>query len=100
MGVGSEQHMSIQDVVIQALSAVKDLGVVSIASDEDVFSKFALNSMEIFSVLVKLENTFDIVIGEDPSEFDRIRSFAGLIELLQEKVHATAPASEAGRPSA
>lgn len=80
--------MSIQDSVIQAVSEAGELVVDSVAKDEDVFVKFDLNSMQIFSVLVKLEKRHGIVIGEDASEFERIRTFSGLCELVGEKIAA------------
>ncbi len=84
------EQPGVQAVVIQALQRAKSLELVSIADDEDVFSKFALNSMEVLSVIVDLERTFGIVIGEEPSEFDRIRSFAGLKQLVSEKILSAA----------
>ena len=78
--------VSIREVIVQTLRTSAKVDVRSVDDDEDIFSKYGLSSMEIFSVLIKLERTFDIVIGEVASEFDRIRTFGGLTTLLSEKI--------------
>lgn len=92
----SEESSAVRDAVLAAVRAAKDGADVAVLDDEDVFDKFGLNSLEIFGVLVQLEKEFAIVIGEEAGEFDRIRTFLGLQQLVAEKARAGAPARGVG----
>jgi acyl carrier protein len=88
----SDHRDQIHEIVLRVVAATTKNVIGPIADDEDVFTKCSLNSMEIVSVLVALETTFDVVLGEDASEFPRMRTFAGLCGLLRDKL-PTEPAS-------
>lgn len=85
MSLEQRERDAIHELILRTVSASKDNLVADVGDDDDVFAKFGLNSMETFGVLVKFEKTLDIVIGEEPAEFDRIRTLSGLRSLLVEK---------------
>jgi len=80
-------EMAIRSIVLQSLRDVKGSDLPEVEPNEDAFIKFGLTSLEIFSVLVKLEKALGVVIGQSLSDFERIRTFGGLQGLLLEKVN-------------
>lgn len=85
MSLGLEPNQ-LRGVIDDVLRATRGLSTAGLEEQDDLFAKLGLNSVETFAVLVKLENALDIILGEDPSEFDRIRTLGGLESLLSEKV--------------
>jgi acyl carrier protein len=54
----------------------------------DELSTLGLDSVEILKILIRLEARFEIVIGDDTSDFERIKTVDGLTRLVREKVDA------------
>jgi acyl carrier protein len=90
MNADEPGNTPIRDRILEAVLVGKISTQVAVGDHEDVFAKFGLNSLETFQVLVRLEKMFDIVIGEEPTEFDRIRTLGGFSELVTEKVRENA----------
>jgi acyl carrier protein len=86
---------SVRSVVLRTFADTKKLETAVVADGDDPFAVYALDSLQIFAVISRLERAFDIVIGESLSEFDRIRTFVGLTDLILEKTNAPRGESEA-----
>ena len=84
--MSESQQRRIHASILEAVMAAKRTDADGVSDDEDVFEKFGLNSMDTFRALVRLEKELDVVIGEEPSEFERIKTLGGLRALLLEKV--------------
>jgi acyl carrier protein len=78
----------IHETILGTLGADRKTRPAVIAEGDDVFSVYGMNSLETFRAIVKLEKAFGIEIGEQPSEFERVRTFAGLKLLVAEKLAA------------
>lgn len=79
---------SVRNAVLRTFAETKKVEAGAVGDGDDPFSVYALDSLQIFAVISQLERTFDIVIGENLSEFDRIRTFVGLTDLILEKTGA------------
>ena len=76
----------IRDIIINAFQEVSGSKADSIDDEENIFSKFGLDSMNTIALIGKLEGHFQIVIGEDVSDFVRMRTYSGLFSLVLEKI--------------
>jgi len=84
--IGPAPSAQVRDTIIKILGEVKG-GESGVAPDgAEVFA--ALDSLQMITAIIRLEAAFGIVIGEDPFELERIRTFGGLFELVSEKVQA------------
>ena len=75
----------IENAIVAALREILQRDPGPIGKDENIFSKFDLDSMATINVLSKLEKRFDIVIGEDIADFDLIKTLSGFKQLIGEK---------------
>ena len=69
-------------LVAESIEQTKQVDVPAIGEDEDIFVRCGLDSVQALRLVVRLENHFDIDIGEDPLDFQRIRTFSGLKSLV------------------
>ncbi len=56
------------------------------ADEADVFDVYGLNSIDVFKVAVSVEQRFGIVVGDDPSDFDSLRTLSGWCALVRGKL--------------
>lgn len=83
-----QEAEAVRSIVLRTFADTKKVEAGTVADGDDPFAVYALDSLQTFAVISRLEQAFDIVIGESLSEFDRIRTFVGLTDLILEKTTA------------
>lgn len=76
----------VHETVVGIVSGVGEARPACVRDEEDIFAAYGMNSLETFRAIVALERAFDIEIGADPSDFDRVRTFGELKRLVCDKL--------------
>jgi acyl carrier protein len=84
---------SIHHAVLEALAGHNKADCKEVVGSQDIFLAYGMTSLDMFRAIAALEKAFDVEIGEKPSEFDQIRTLTGLVQLINDKLDASAATS-------
>lgn len=76
---------TIENFIVRHLADIRGLEVVDIERDADLFEHGYIDSLGVFNLMMLLEDTFDVRLGEDELIDPKINTVAGLAAVIAHK---------------
>lgn len=89
--INGRHNMDIEQTIKKMIADIKkvDLNELNFAHDSNLIETINLDSFEVVSFIDKLDSTFKIDFGTEPTDFDSLKSWSALVANVKNKINLT-----------